>query len=335
MVKNRYEKGKTDNPYTATLNKILPVRFGGAQIPITQDIPTNFAKLKQAIDWAKENEVEYLVTPEGSLSGYWYSFAESEENIATLNDYLHRLIDYSTSKRVGLCLGTLFREDEKWGKVQRNQLRFYDPWGHFCGVYNKIRTIASDAVCPGMDYSEAGGEHPSFQLRSQKFPQGYFEVSALICNDFYGEDQNGQTIARRALYSLKNRLGGNPVTLVIHPTYGFRGKEVDEDLDAEILETFELWHENHVKQLSYSASIDVLTVDTISDFCGEVPPHNTSSPTGFVSNGKTIKSVPRQGEHYFYHDINMTFVGGDSPEAGLNDDVLEHLLANNPLPDKE
>ena len=96
-----------------------------------------------------------------------------------------------------------------------------------------------------------------------------------------------------------------------------------------------MWHENHVKQLSYSASIDVLTVDTISDFCGEVPPHNTSSPTGFVSNGKTIKSVPRQGEHYFYHDINMTFVGGDSPEAALNDDVLEHLLANNPLPDKE
>ena len=39
------------------------IRVGGAQIPVTMDIEKNVQTIKTAMDWAKENSVNYLVTP--------------------------------------------------------------------------------------------------------------------------------------------------------------------------------------------------------------------------------------------------------------------------------
>ena len=50
------------------------IRIGGAQIPVTKNINLNVEQIKKAIDWASENKVDYLLTPEGALSGYMNSY---------------------------------------------------------------------------------------------------------------------------------------------------------------------------------------------------------------------------------------------------------------------
>ncbi len=46
------------------------IRIAGSQIPIKDnDIQFNKNEILKALDWAKENEVDCLLTPEGSLSG--------------------------------------------------------------------------------------------------------------------------------------------------------------------------------------------------------------------------------------------------------------------------
>ena len=47
------------------------IRIAGAQIPVSDNnIERNKHEIIRALDWAKENEVDHLLTPEGSLSGY-------------------------------------------------------------------------------------------------------------------------------------------------------------------------------------------------------------------------------------------------------------------------
>ena len=46
------------------------MRLAGAQIPVGTNIQANKKEILKALDWAKENEVDFLSTPEGSLSGY-------------------------------------------------------------------------------------------------------------------------------------------------------------------------------------------------------------------------------------------------------------------------
>jgi len=55
------------------------VRVAGAQIPVTKDLEYNKKEIFKALDWAKENEVDQLLTPEAALSGYcnqWYNKLE-------------------------------------------------------------------------------------------------------------------------------------------------------------------------------------------------------------------------------------------------------------------
>ena len=44
-------------------------RIAGSQLPVSTNIQFNKKEILKAIDWAKENEVKHLITPEGSLSG--------------------------------------------------------------------------------------------------------------------------------------------------------------------------------------------------------------------------------------------------------------------------
>ena len=44
------------------------IRYAGAQLPCTEHLDRNIKEIKTAINWAAENKVDYLLTPEGSLS---------------------------------------------------------------------------------------------------------------------------------------------------------------------------------------------------------------------------------------------------------------------------
>ena len=47
------------------------IRIAGAQIPINDhSIQYNVNEIKKALDWAADNDVDIIQTPEASLSGY-------------------------------------------------------------------------------------------------------------------------------------------------------------------------------------------------------------------------------------------------------------------------
>ena len=321
-------------------NQKTSVRFGGAQISITHKISENLTTLKRAIDWAEENKVDYLVTPEGALSGYYKEYADTNELVQELYAAEKEIVSYASSKNIGLCLSTLWVDNEKLGQCKRDQTRYYDRFGKFLGSYNKIMTIATDEVVPGIfhpggmgvsDTEEFDG-HPSVKLFAPNDPMGKFKVGTLICNDMYGEDPYGTTIARRALFSLQNRK--QPSELVIHPTYGLRGKEVDESLDPERIQAIRDWHKNHVAQLSWFTISTIFVVDSASNFGGMTSRYNTATPSGVCQEGKWVITVPSHGEQFFYYDFNLPLIDNDTGITP-NLDSLGMLAANNPPPVEE
>jgi len=69
------------------------VRFAGAQIPCSKILKNNVQTIKTAIDWAVDNQVDYLITPEGSLSGYIKDF-----DVPELVDALTEIEQYAANK---------------------------------------------------------------------------------------------------------------------------------------------------------------------------------------------------------------------------------------------
>ena len=97
------------------------IRLAGAQIPVTLNVGKNINSIKSAIDWAKENSVDYIATPEASLSGYQENF-----NTPELMDALATVEEYAKVSKVGLLLGTLWEEKLFDGTLElQNQLRVY------------------------------------------------------------------------------------------------------------------------------------------------------------------------------------------------------------------
>jgi|TARA_A100000164_G_scaffold359461_1_gene372145 hypothetical protein len=339
-------KESTERRYGAT------VRFAGAQIPVTRDINTNVKEIKEAIDYAKEVNADFLVTPEAALSGYYEEFMETAEQYQNLQQGEHEVVSYARENDIGLCLGTLFLNNEDLGQIKRNQIRFYNKSGDFVGAYNKIQTIHMDKVVPG-NFKDPGvgatenddwGGHPIVMLK--KDANTAFETSALICNDMYGENLKGEAIARRVLYQL--RTCENPLSFIIHPTYGLRGDEVIDNIRHpefgggehspeymhKIRTTMEEWTKAHLEMLSYQLNMSFFVVDTCSDFTGNISEYKTSSPSGVVERGEWVTPVDRIGKQYFHHDFDVRTKLMPPSREDLYDRIST-LTKSNPKPVEE
>ena len=115
------------------------IRIAGAQIPIKDnDIQFNKNEILKALDWAKENAVDCLLTPEGSLSGYgsWW-MAKMDE----LENSLLEIENHQKKVGVELHLGTLLQNREHIGFVNRNHIRHYGKDGALYGLSNKTYIV--------------------------------------------------------------------------------------------------------------------------------------------------------------------------------------------------
>ena len=119
------------------------IRLAGAQIPIsTTSIEYNKKEIFKALDWAKENEVDHLLTPEAALSGYkpeclWDKKDELEDALKEIETHIA-----SNNMDILFHLGTLFVEPEKQGHVNRNQVRHYEARDGGCYIYSSTNKIA-------------------------------------------------------------------------------------------------------------------------------------------------------------------------------------------------
>ncbi len=256
------------------------LRFGGAQIPCSKSIEKNVETISKAIDWAYENSVDYLITPEGALSGYVIDF---DKDLNLLTSSLKKIEEYAKEKRIGLFLGTIWIEKEKENSVKRNQIRYYNKDGLLSGLTNKI-------IITGHDQDIGVVEGNSLNYMIIKEEDHTIPACGFICNDIYGREgfPNLPKIAYR-----------EGIKLFIHSTNAERGENSVHD------SVMDDWHNANLRMVSYLASVPVISVDNSILMDGTEWDGTTSSPSGVIINGEWKVQAPRFGTQYFYYDLPL------------------------------
>jgi predicted amidohydrolase len=156
-------------------NKTTPeIRLSGLQMLVGSDISKNKEQILQGISEAAREGAAFLVTPEGSLSGYTSNFNQEE-----LSGALEEVRATAQKMKVGLMLGTCFKEVIKGKEFCFNQVLVYTPEGQNLGVYSKILR------CSGLDVPGTGemAEYAEGTLRTFEWEGCRFGI--LICNDLW------------------------------------------------------------------------------------------------------------------------------------------------------
>jgi len=155
--------------------KIIPeIRLAGLQMLVGSDISKNKEQILQGINEAAREGATFLVTPEGSLSGYTSDFTQEE-----LSRALEEVRAAALKLKVGLMLGTCFKEVNKGKEYCFNQVRVYAPEGQSLGAYSKILR------CSELDVPGTGemAEYAEGTLRTFEWEGCTFGI--LICNDLW------------------------------------------------------------------------------------------------------------------------------------------------------
>ena len=150
------------------------LRISGIQMLVTHNVAENEQRIIQAIGRAASDRADFLLTPEGSLSGYYPGF--HREAVA---EAVARVAAAAGDAGIGLALGTCYKETESGAEYCYNQVRVYSPEGEYLGFHAKILRCSS-LHHPGTgemkDYVE--GKLGTFEWRGVRF-------GALICNDLW------------------------------------------------------------------------------------------------------------------------------------------------------
>ena len=159
----------------------------GLQILLSKDVEANERAIHKAIDKAAAIKADFLLTPEGSLSGYYPDFDR-----AVVVDAVQRLAQHAKKSRVGLLLGTCYKEEEEarsgWSAAERSvkrqefcydQVRVYASSGEYLGAHSKI-LLCSSIYHPGTGEIK---DYVTGTLRT--FSWNGICFGALICNDLW------------------------------------------------------------------------------------------------------------------------------------------------------
>ena len=110
----------------------------------------------------------------------------------------------------------------------------------------------------------------------------------MICNDFWGNGFRFNSPSLPLMASIHS------VSVILHSTNGDRGNDADQ--------LWMDWHDVHLRMMSHTYGIPIITVDSCCDKFGENEHLPTSSPSGVLLNGKWHIQVPRTGQQHFYWD---------------------------------
>ncbi len=265
------------------------IRIGGAQMPVTAKISNNVEHLKEAIDWAAKNQVEFLLTPEGSLSGYMNTFEYLERS--DIQESFREVTQYASESGIGLALGTEFIDTLPFGRVKRSQIRYTNEQGILTGVYNKQMVIPGETSYPG-----EGPELIEIEHFNQSGPVK-FKAGSFICNDMWGQRNNKQCIINDLFYYEDHK-----TNILFHASNGFRsehaGISADESANMRLFSDMHLWNASRYK-------IPIITVDNCYNIDGTFTNSPTSSQSGIILNGEWLVKANPSGTDYFYYDFKF------------------------------
>ncbi len=147
-----------------------------AAVPVVREVTANVIAIERAIDFASNAGADILLTPEGSLSGYYDGFDAIE-----VADALRHVTAKAREAKLGLALGTCFEEADG---QRYNQLRFYDESGELLGFHAKI------LLCKRTREPELLGESDQFATAPlMSFQLKGITVGGLICNDMWANPE--------------------------------------------------------------------------------------------------------------------------------------------------
>jgi predicted amidohydrolase len=247
---------------------VKSLTIAGIQMLVTGDILQNEKRILAAVKRAAEDKARFLLTPEGSLSGY-----RAEFNGARVASALARVTRAARKAGVGLALGTCFKEKNGKKECCYNQVRVYAPEGDLLGVHNKIlRTTNLDFPGTGemADYVE--GTLRAFDWKGVRF-------GVLICNDMWASPHVTTLPNPHLAWQLK-KMGAQ---FILHA--------VNSGLDQRMRP----YHESTVEIRARSLKLPIVEVNAAKPDGKAV-----NARSGLVlPDGTRPEIVPDTGEHYF------------------------------------
>lgn len=252
------------------------IRVVGAQIPVTEDVARNLETITRAIDFAAREKADVLVTPEGSLSGYYAGFDGKATRQA-----LETVVQRAKAAKLALVLGTCFEAED--GR-RYNAQRFYDKDGRYLGYHAKI------LLCRRMSDPAAKAEVDSFQSRPLRtFNLFGLTTGGLICNDMWA---NPEYTPMDDPY-LARRLADMGADLIF--VSAFTGRGVGDSFALS-----RAFHESNLRMRARGAKRWVVSVNA-ADAAGEKGLH---APSGVIApDGTWVKMITPSNEQFFVHDL--------------------------------
>lgn len=246
------------------------IKVAGLQMDVTADILKNKNRILSGIREASTAKAAFLVTPEGSLSGYHCNFNQGE-----LLKAMEEVIVYAKELKIGLMLGTCFKNEKE---LCYNQIRVYTPEGKFLGAHSKVLNC-SPVDAPGtgemLEYEE--GVLQTFEWNNIRF-------GTLICNDLWATP--GYTTIPNPYLPLQLKQMGAEV--IFHA------------INSGNNQRYRNFHESSVELWALSLHIPIMEVNAAKGM------DKINAQSGLVDvNGTRSVVVPDTGEHLFYCQIRL------------------------------
>jgi predicted amidohydrolase len=256
--------GQSASPVKEGKSSII---LSGLQMTVNNDIKSNQEQIIKGIRRAAQEGSSFLVTPEGSLSGYTSNFSQSELNAA-----LDEIKAVAAEMKVGLMLGTCYKENIKNREFCFNQVRIYAPDGHFMGEYSKILRCSNlDVPGTGEMVEYAEGELKIFDWDGLRF-------GILICNDLWATP--GYTTMPNPYLPWKLKQMG--AQFIIHC------------INSGTAQKYRPFHESSAELWAFSTHLPILEVNAAQG------KETINAQSGLIdSNGVRSMRIPDSGEQFF------------------------------------
>lgn len=255
------------------------LRVAGAQIPVTRNVSKNLEALERSVRYAAAEKADILLTPEGSLSGYFPEF-DAGRTAAVLE----RITAAARQSGVALALGTCYQEPADGRRY--DELRFYTREGHYLGFHAKV------LLCRRIAESASKGEIDFFStMPLRTFQLNGVTIGGLICNDLWANPE----WTPQADPHLSQQLAGRGVRVVFHA--------VNSGLaEGDALELNRQFHESNLRIRARAGKLWIVVADAADP---EARLAN-QCPSGVVDpSGNWALRVDTPGERFFAYTIEL------------------------------
>ena len=253
------------------------LKVAGLQMNVTRDIEQNKKTIIKYIKKASEAGAEFLITPEGSLSGYTNEFDQQK-----LEDALAEVLKAAKAAELGLFLGTCFEEKVNNKTITYNQVRVYASSGELMGKHSKI------LLCSPIDAPGTGEMHDYGQGRLNLVEWKDLKIGILICNDLWATP-GYTTISNSYLPMQLKQMGAD---VIFH------------SINSGVNQRYRKFHESSAELWAFSNGIPIVAVNAAH---GEKP---INAQSGLIdANGERSVKVPLSGEQLFIAEFSL---GSDS-----------------------